>query len=140
MNSKLSSILAAYSDSHQNPTNQKIHKVCVPLIMWSLLGLLSEIQAPVNIAYLLITFGLIYYAQFKNLSVYLVVVTQMLPMMLAIHLLRDYFDWRHWLTIFVVAWIGQFVGHKIEGKKPSFFEDLFFLLIGPLWVLRSWIK
>ena len=38
-------------------------------------------------------------------------------------------------AIFVVAWIGQFVGHKIEGKKPSFFEDLRFLLIGPLFVL-----
>jgi uncharacterized membrane protein YGL010W len=39
------------------------------------------------------------------------------------------------LTIFVVAWIGQFIGHKIEGKKPSFFDDLRFLLIGPLFVL-----
>jgi uncharacterized membrane protein YGL010W len=42
-----------------------------------------------------------------------------------------------WASIFVVAWIGQFVGHKIEGKKPSFFEDLQFLLIGPAWVVNS---
>jgi uncharacterized membrane protein YGL010W len=39
------------------------------------------------------------------------------------------------LVVFVLAWIGQFVGHRIEGKKPSFFEDLRFLLIGPLFVL-----
>ena len=39
------------------------------------------------------------------------------------------------LSIFVIAWIGQFVGHMIEGKRPSFFEDMRFLLIGPLWVL-----
>ena len=39
------------------------------------------------------------------------------------------------ILIFVTAWIGQFVGHMIEGKRPSFFEDLRFLLIGPLWVL-----
>jgi uncharacterized membrane protein YGL010W len=39
------------------------------------------------------------------------------------------------IAIFVVAWIGQFIGHKIEGKKPSFFDDLRFLLIGPLFVL-----
>lgn len=39
------------------------------------------------------------------------------------------------LFIFVVAWIGQFVGHKIEGAKPSFFEDIQFLLIGPAWLL-----
>ena len=38
--------------------------------------------------------------------------------------------------IFVVAWIGQFIGHKIEGKKPSFFNDLQFLLVGPIWVIR----
>jgi uncharacterized membrane protein YGL010W len=39
------------------------------------------------------------------------------------------------LGVFVIAWIGQFIGHKIEGKKPSFFDDLRFLLIGPLFVL-----
>ena len=39
------------------------------------------------------------------------------------------------ITIFITAWVGQFVGHMIEGKKPSFFDDLRFLLIGPLWVL-----
>lgn len=45
---------------------------------------------------------------------------------------------RLWLLsviVFVIAWIGQFVGHQIEGKKPSFFKDLQFLLIGPLWLL-----
>jgi len=40
------------------------------------------------------------------------------------------------LGIFVIAWIGQFIGHKIEGKKPSFLEDLQFLLIGPAWLLH----
>ncbi len=39
------------------------------------------------------------------------------------------------VAIFVLAWIGQFIGHKIEGKKPSFLDDLRFLLIGPLFVL-----
>ena len=43
--------------------------------------------------------------------------------------------WLVWAIVFVVAWIGQFIGHKIEGKKPSFFKDLLFLLIGPLWLL-----
>ena len=43
--------------------------------------------------------------------------------------------WRSALVVFVVAWIGQFIGHKIEGKKPSFLQDLQFLLIGPAWLL-----
>ena len=37
--------------------------------------------------------------------------------------------------VFVVAWVGQFVGHHIEGRRPSFFTDLKYLLIGPLWTL-----
>lgn len=44
------------------------------------------------------------------------------------------------ITVFVVAWIGQFIGHKIEGKKPSFFQDIFFLLIGPLWVIEAILR
>lgn len=50
------------------------------------------------------------------------------------------FPWPLWLTsvcIFLVAWIGQFIGHAIEGKRPSFFKDLQFLLIGPLWLLAA---
>ncbi len=47
---------------------------------------------------------------------------------------------KFWAALFVVAWIGQFIGHKIEGKKPSFFEDLQFLLIGPAWLADSIIN
>ena len=140
MKSSLNTLLQSYSESHQNPKNQIIHKFCVPLIMWSLLGMLSEVPSPVNLAYALLTFGLLYYLRFKNLSVYGVVLIQVVPMMILIHLLQPYFDWRHWLGIFVVAWIGQFIGHKIEGKKPSFFEDIFFLLIGPIWILKRFLK
>jgi uncharacterized membrane protein YGL010W len=54
--------------------------------------------------------------------------------------LAMYAPWPVWaicLTLFVVAWIGQFIGHKIEGKKPSFFKDVQFLLIGPAWLLSK---
>ena len=44
--------------------------------------------------------------------------------------------WLVCAVIFVLAWIGQFIGHKIEGKKPSFLEDVKFLLIGPIWLLH----
>ena len=48
---------------------------------------------------------------------------------LDIHLVYIY------LLTFIIAWVGQFIGHKIEGQKPSFFEDLQFLLIGPAWLI-----
>ena len=44
------------------------------------------------------------------------------------------------LVIFVLAWIGQFIGHRIEGKKPSFLKDVVFLLIGPAWLLSMIYK
>jgi uncharacterized membrane protein YGL010W len=52
----------------------------------------------------------------------------------------DSLPWPLWatsLTIFVVAWIGQFIGHAVEGKRPSFFKDVQFLLIGPLWLVAA---
>jgi uncharacterized membrane protein YGL010W len=45
--------------------------------------------------------------------------------------------WLFSICVFIVAWIGQFYGHKIEGKKPSFLKDLQFLMIGPAWVLEN---
>jgi uncharacterized membrane protein YGL010W len=50
----------------------------------------------------------------------------------------DSLPWPLWATslvVFVVAWIGQFIGHAVEGKRPSFFKDVQFLMIGPLWLL-----
>jgi uncharacterized membrane protein YGL010W len=41
------------------------------------------------------------------------------------------------ISVFIIAWTGQFYGHKIEGKKPSFLKDLQFLLIGPAWVIEN---
>ena len=60
--------------------------------------------------------------------------------LLAITRLLAGLPWPLWLTsivIFVIAWIGQFIGHAVEGKRPSFFKDIQFLLIGPLWLLAS---
>jgi uncharacterized membrane protein YGL010W len=135
-NTKLSDVIAQYGVSHQNPTNQKIHKLCVPLILWSLLGLLSQLPGPLNWAYVLIAFALIYYAKFKSARVYLIILLQVVPMMFVIHYLQN-LDFKFWVSVFALAWIGQFIGHKIEGKKPSFFEDIFFLLIGPIWILKG---
>jgi uncharacterized membrane protein YGL010W len=37
------------------------------------------------------------------------------------------------IGLFVVGWIFQFVGHAYEGKRPEFFKDLRFLLVGLGW-------
>ena len=139
-----------YAVSHQNETNQTIHYICVPLIFFSVIGLLMSIPTTI----LENTFGL-YNPLLENWAVVVGVIisifylrlgfwyfTEMLFVIL-VSIIGNF-----WLgntvnllyaslIIFILAWIGQFYGHKIEGAKPSFLKDLEFLLIGPLWVIQK---
>jgi uncharacterized membrane protein YGL010W len=139
-----------YSVSHQNPTNKKIHWICVPLIMLSALGMMWSIPRPafflsispyLNWATLLIVLSLIYYLMLSvRLAAGMLLASAVMCLLLEL-LMR--LPWPLLWTsaaIFVGAWIGQFIGHKIEGRKPSFFKDLQFLLIGPIWLLADAYK
>lgn len=124
--------LAKYAESHLNPTNELIHFICVPAIVLSILGLAWAVHPLLALATVLVS--LIYY---RTLSVPLAFGMVLLSclMLWMLSMLPQVYVLQISLAIFVVAWIGQFIGHKIEGKKPSFFEDVRFLLIGPLFVL-----
>lgn len=139
-----------YAVSHQNETNQLVHFICVPLIFFSVIGLFMSIPT----GFLERTFEL-----FNPLLENWAVVFGILSLVFYLRLGFWYFMQmlffillaiigNYWLSnnvnllytsliIFVVAWVGQFYGHKIEGKKPSAFKDLQFLLIGPLWVVKK---
>lgn len=128
----IDTLLAQYSESHLNHTNEIIHFVCVPVIVFTLLGLVWAIHP---LAALAVTIAsLVYYFQLSRpfavgmllMSALMLTVLAALPPATVLPLS---------IAIFVLAWIGQFIGHKIEGKKPSFFDDVRFLLIGPLFVL-----
>lgn len=123
-------LLNRYSESHQHPTNKTIHWICVPVIVFSLLGVLWAISP--YLVYGFMALALIYYVW---LSITLAIGMALLSL-LAIGLLM-HIPYLLWVSIglFVAAWIGQFIGHQIEGKKPSFLEDVQFLLIGPIWLL-----
>jgi uncharacterized membrane protein YGL010W len=140
--------LDAYAVSHQNATNKLIHWICIPLIMFSLFGLLMPIPFPVvdqpslfNFASIILVLALAFYLRLS------------IPLFAGFVVIGGLMVWGNYLVfqavngsnallaiisvaIFVIAWIGQFIGHKIEGAKPSFFEDLQFLLIGPAWLLH----
>ena len=133
---KLDQLLAHYGQSHRNPRNERIHFVAIPLIMLSLLGLLSS--AHPWLAYGFAGASLIYYARL-SLPVLLCMAAVSAVALALVHAMGD------WVlpesaAIFVGAWIAQFVGHKIEGKKPSFFEDLQYLWIGPVFVLDKLLE
>jgi uncharacterized membrane protein YGL010W len=125
-------LLERYADSHRNPTNELIHFVCVPVIVFTLLGILWSIH-PVA-ALLACIAALHYYWKLSRpfalgmllMSAVMLGMLALMPPMTVLPLS---------IAVFVVAWTGQFIGHKIEGRKPSFLDDLRFLLIGPLFVL-----
>jgi len=126
-----------------------VHWFCVPAIVISLIGLIWSIPVPAQLAtikigalpmnwsLLFIFMVLIYYFILSvplALGMFLVIGL----MLIAGYLLATFIPLPLWVTcliLFSVAWIGQFWGHKVEGKKPSFLRDIQFLLIGPVWLL-----
>ncbi len=147
----IDTLLATYGESHQNPVNKLIHWICVPSIMFSLLALLFAIPFLGertwwgNWAMVLLAGAWIYYARlsFSMLTGFIVIGGLMLWGIFRLYVASGFEPGKLalWaLIIFVVAWIGQFIGHRIEGKKPSFLQDLQFLLIGPAWLLHFVFK
>jgi len=128
----LDRLLATYGESHLHPTNEVIHFVCVPVIAFSLLGLLWSAHPLAALG--LVMLSLVYYLTL-SVPFALGMVLMSAAMLGILALLPQVWVWQISLALFVLAWIGQFIGHKIEGKKPSFFDDVRFLLIGPLFVL-----
>ena len=136
---------AEYGESHLNPTNKLIHWLCVPAIAASLLALLWELPVPaamaripyLNWATLLVLGALLFYMRLSlPLAVGMLLFTG--PVLAGIATYQSSPPvplWQVAATVFVTAWILQFVGHKIEGKKPKFLQDVQFLLIGPIWLL-----
>jgi uncharacterized membrane protein YGL010W len=129
---EIDALLATYSDSHRNPTNEIIHFVCVPVIVFSLLGLLWSLHPLLAVGATLAS--LVYYVKLSQpFAIGMLVMAAAMLGLLSLMPLAAVLPLS--IALFVLAWIGQFIGHKIEGKKPSFLDDLRFLLIGPLFVL-----
>lgn len=128
-----------YEVDHTHPTNKLIHKICVPLIMFSIIGILWSLPLwnSINWALVLIIPALLFYISLKKtVMLVLMIIQTFLMCWISAVLYGQGILLKVSITVFILAWIGQFVGHKIEGRKPSFLQDLSFLLIGPLWVNR----
>ena len=138
-----------YAVSHRNETNKAIHYICVPAIFFSIVGLLMSIPpffleglfgdvfvlenwAAVALVLVLIFYFRLSFSMGLKMLIFAVLC-----------ILGNYFIstvaplWLISVIIFVLAWIGQFYGHKLEGAKPSFLKDIQFLLIGPAWVIEN---
>jgi uncharacterized membrane protein YGL010W len=139
--------LGEYGESHADPTNKLLHWICVPLIVLAVMGFLWSIPVPdafaerspwLNWATLTALLAVVYYAALSA-GLAIGIALSYVAMFITIAALNT-LPWPLWLSslvIFVAAWIGQFIGHAVEGKRPSFFKDLQFLLIGPLWLVAA---
>jgi uncharacterized membrane protein YGL010W len=137
--------LEEYGESHRNAANKTLHWICVPIIVVSLTGLLWTLPLPanfgagspfVNWGTALLVFGVVYYAALSpalaiGMVVFVIAVVSVIRALEQLPIAL----WQSCLVLFVLAWIGQFIGHHIEGKRPSFLKDVQFLMIGPLWLL-----
>ncbi|WP_431098061.1 DUF962 domain-containing protein [Polaromonas aquatica] len=130
---KVDQLLAHYGESHQNPRNELIHFIAIPLIMLSLVGMLFALHP--YVAYAFVAASMVYYARLS--AVFFVSMALWSAVFLGVLLAMGSLVLPICAGIFVGAWILQFIGHKIEGKKPSFFEDIQYLWVGPLFVLSK---
>ena len=141
--------LDSYSSDHQNPTNQVFHWLCVPPIVWSVIALLWTIPVPASFArpgaWSVLVMVLAFYWYWKRSH------RLALGLLLAFALLGVFTNLLYYrlgaatlcyvaIAVFVVAWIGQFIGHQYEGRRPSFLTDLSYLLIGPAWLMAKLLR
>ncbi|TDU31460.1 putative membrane protein YGL010W [Panacagrimonas perspica] len=152
----LDQYLDAYAVSHRNPLNQVIHVICVPAIFFATLALLwlvpvgrfvpglpAEVAAWINLATLLMPLAGVFYLSLSFGSFLVGVIWTVLSVLLILAIRHAHLPlFAIAATVWVVAWIAQFYGHHVEGAKPSFADDILFLLIGPLFVqqkLQRWV-
>ena len=136
--------LESYSQDHQHPTNRLLHWICVPLIVWSVLALLWTIPVPATLlrpgawaVFAIVLAFAWYWKRSHRLGAALLVALAIFALICA-----GVFEGlgpmsMRWLAVcvFVAAWLGQFIGHVFEGRRPSFFTDLAYLLVGPAWLM-----
>ena len=138
--------LGNYSEDHRNPTNVLIHWICVPLILWTVIALLWLVPVPEAIgrpglwAGVGMFLAMMFYLRLSRPLALAMLVAFVLLGLITEALYRTLGTTELlWLAIgvFVAAWIAQFIGHHIEGRRPAFFTDLAYLLIGPAWLVAK---
>lgn len=141
----LDKLISDYESYHQNPLNIKIHVICVPLIILSLIGMLNAIPiawGPIRIGHVVCALYFSYYifyarpyalACFAMFVVLIAVDSQLAKLSTPLYLGIQ-------ISLFVVSWLLQFWGHKTEGNQPAFIANkesgLHSMFMAPILVIR----
>ncbi len=133
------SLFADYAAYHQTAGNKFFHRLGIPMIMLSLIGMLTQVPL-LDVATIRIDLAMLLIA--AAIAYYFVIEWRLAVAMIAISV-AFYFIGAAiplWINavLFVLGWIFQFVGHKVyEHKNPAFFRNFVHLLVGPLWILND---
>jgi uncharacterized membrane protein YGL010W len=136
-----------YSADHQHPTNRLIHWICVPAITWTVVALVWLLPVPHwlgkpglwAVLAMFLAFCFYYYRLSRAIGIAMAgafVTLALLTDVLYRGIGASALGWTA-VVVFVVAWVGQFIGHRIEGRRPSFLTDVQYLLIGPAWLMSK---
>jgi len=120
-----------YAAYHRHPGNKAMHWICVPLIVWSVMGLLWSVT-PIA-SYAAIAAALAFYL-WLSVPIALGMAAVLAAMLYSLTWLGEH-TFTVAAVVFVAAWGGQFIGHAIERSRPSFLEDVRSFLVGPAWLL-----
>src|SRR6476646_893661 len=130
---------ADYASYHQTKGNKWFHRLGIPLIMLTGLGMLARVRIAdvggfrIDAAVVLIVFAVIYYLTLEwRLAIPMLIVS------IAFYLIGAWLPMSVNVSLFILGWIFQFIGHSVyEHKQPAFFRNVVHLLIGPLWIMNA---
>lgn len=134
--------LSTYKSVHLNPQNIKTHFIGVPMIIWSAFLMLGTIRFDwqdyqISVAMILTVLVLGYYMAL-HMRLALGLVLFILPVLYTseqvVHTSHPFIIA---ISIFVIGWVMQFIGHHYEKAKPAFMGDLNQLLIGPFFLMAE---
>ncbi|MGF7079814.1 DUF962 domain-containing protein [Mucilaginibacter sp. UYCu711] len=148
-------IIDQYDSFHQKPANRIINYICVPVIVFSVVGFVWSLPFPqlkflgvynsyLNWASFLIAFIIYYYQRLSPLLSYIMLLLLFVLIFGIVQL--QAFDGKGYLLpqvcifLFIVANIFQFIGYRIEGRKPTFADEFKFMLTAPVWLLSLVLK
>ena len=132
-------LFADYASFHQTAGNKTFHRLGIPMIMLSLIGMLTQVPlftagtVRYDLAMVLIAAASAYYFVIEwRLAIAMTAVS------IAFYFIGAAIPLVINAALFVLGWIFQFIGHKVyEHKNPAFFRNFVHLLIGPLWILND---
>ena len=135
----LDALLDDYEQSHRHPTNIAIHWVAEPIAIVALMALAASIPLPVGTAlWPFLAILMIYFARLSR-PIALAFVPVIIVFIALIHFIDTMLTAPTWVwavPTFSIAWVSLLIGHKIEGRVPSVFQNPNLIVIGPAWLMR----